>query len=1157
MGRPVPGESWEAAVAAAVSRFGAEVTPRLWGPGEPENQLRGPTERLVRSVAEAIGLKAELHGEVRLADLHARPDYQVNVGRAPVGFIEIKRPGKTADPRSYRREDAEQWEKLKLLPNVLYTDGNEFALWRNGNPVGDVARFNAPLSRAGSKLEPNDGEFVRVLKDFLYWKPQPPRTVSQLIDTVANLCRLLRTEVRTTMELEARGRRTSLYRFLADDWRNLLFPGASDAAFADQYAQTVTFALLLARVEGIQLQGEDLSTIARSLRKRHLLLGRALAVLTDDSLGDLGTSLETLAHVIGAVDWDLLKDGSRETYLWLYEDFLAKYDPILRQQTGSYYTPNEVSRFMVRAADELLRSKLGVRGGFAAPQVVAIDPAMGTGTFLIEILQRIAETIADDESPETVGPRLREVVAKRLIGFEKQIGPFAIAELRLYDVLRRKQSDAPAGGLRLYIADTLDSPWVQQTQLAVTYRDIAFSRESANKVKRDEPVMVAIGNPPHDKATKGAGKWIETGEGGPSGKAPLDAFRAPGNGRYEYVLTNLWVYFWRWATWKVFDHHREAPSGVVALISPSTYLSARGFAGMRTYLRQTADEGWIIDLSPEDHRPDVPTRVFSKVQQPLCIGIFARRGPPQRNTPATIHYLAVSGQQEEKFKRLAGLTLDSQDWAICPTGWSAPFRPERNPAWAQSPLLEDVFPWSSRGVTPGRTWVYAPEKETLARRWRQFVGADLEERRALFKEARDRKLNTVVGPLPGIAMHRGTLAQETSPQPIEPVLVGHRAFDRKWLIPDNRLMVVPRPELWRVRSCKQVYITASVHPIKNGPALTFTAHIPDMHHYNGRGGRAIPLYRDAQATAPNLAPKLLSYLAWRLATSLTPEDLLAYVAAVVAHPAYAQRFVEELQVPGVRLPLTADPALWNEAVRLGAEVLWLHTYGERYVDPAAGRPQGPPRLPKEHRPSVVVRIPDTEAAMPTAISYDPHAQVLHIGAGQIAPVPPAVWTYEVSGWKVVKRWFDYRKRTPRGRRSSKLDHVVPTCWRPDYTTELLNLLQILGRLIDGSGGVRSAAAWVRWRRPHSAAAPAPARTTPPTASRPADAASIVWRSGSGGRAGPAGSGATSWPPPAPRGRPARWQRPSAAGCGPGWRSPARRRWRRTCPRGSAAARRRP
>jgi hypothetical protein len=101
MSRPLPRESWDAAVATAVSQFGAEVTPRLWGPGEPENQLCGPTETLVRSVAEALGLKAELHGEVRLVDLRARPDYQVNVGRAPVGFIEIKRPEKTADTASF------------------------------------------------------------------------------------------------------------------------------------------------------------------------------------------------------------------------------------------------------------------------------------------------------------------------------------------------------------------------------------------------------------------------------------------------------------------------------------------------------------------------------------------------------------------------------------------------------------------------------------------------------------------------------------------------------------------------------------------------------------------------------------------------------------------------------------------------------------------------------------------------------------------------------------------------------------------------------------------------------------------------------------------------------------------------------------------------
>ena len=701
---------------------------------------------------------------------------------------------------------------------------------------------------------------------------------------------------------------------------------------------------------------------------------------------------------------------------------------------------------MVQATDQLLRSKLGVGTGFAAPQVVTIDPAMGTGTFLSH-LQQIADTIADDESSETVGPRLREIAGSRLIGFERQIGPYAIAELRLYDVLREKRSDAPADGLRLYIADTLDSPWIEQIHWRYLPRHRRLPR-TGDRVKREEPVMVAIGNPPHDKATKGAGKWIDTGEGGPTDKIPLDAFRSPGNGRYEYVLTNLWVYFWRWATWKVFDHHKDAPSGVVALISPSAFLSSRGFAGMRNYLRQTADEGWIIDLSPEGHRPDVPTRIFPEVQQPLCIGIFARRGPLQQDTPAMIHYVAVAGQREDKFQRLAELTFDDPAWTSCPTDWQAPFRPERDPTWMSSPLLEDLFPWSSRGVTPGRTWVYAPDKETLTKRWRQFVGADLEERRELFKEARDRKLNTIVGPLPGIAPHSGTLAETSIADPVEPVLVGHRAFDRKWLIPDNRLMVVPRPDLWRVRSSSQIYMTATVHPVKNGPAVTFTAYIPDMHHYNGRSGRAIPLYRDANATAPNFPPKLLPYLARRLGTTVTPEDMLAYVAGVVAHPAYTERFIEELAVPGVRVPLTADPNLWKQAIRIGREVLWLYTYGDRYVDPTAGRPAGPPRLPREHRPKPIQKIPDTEEDMPIAIDYDPETETLHVGAGRIERVSPEIWAYEVSGWRVVKRWFDYRKRSPRGRRSSKLDHVVPTHWRPDFTTELLNLLQVLGRLVE-------------------------------------------------------------------------------------------------------------
>jgi predicted helicase len=588
---------------------------------------------------------------------------------------------------------------------------------------------------------------------------------------------------------------------------------------------------------------------------------------------------------------------------------------------------------------------------------------------------------------------------------------------------------------------------VEQTKLGIQYQDIAASRESANKVKREEPVMVVIGNPPHDKAPKGSGKWIETGEGGPSAKAPLDAFRAPSNGRYEYVLANLHVYFWRWGTWKVFDHHPNARCGVVALISPSAFLTSPGFAGMRAYLRRTADEGWIVDLSPEGHQPDTATRVFPSVQQPLCIAIFARHKVPHEGSPAKIHYLAVSGRAEEKRARLRRLMLADPDWSVCSENWQAPLSPKQDMAWTRSPLVSDLLPWSSRGVTPGRTWVYAPDEETLEERWDQFLAADPEERRELLGESCDRRLDSRVDPLPGVAPHRGTLAEEAGPN-LQPVPIGYRSFDRQWLIPDNRLMVRPRPDLWRVRSDQQVYTCEHPQPPTSGPALTFSAYIPDLDFYKGNGGgRIYPLYRDAEALTPNMSPKLLPFLTARLGLHVTAEDVLAYIASMVAHPTYTQRFREELHLPGVRVPLTADSALWSESVTLGREVLWLHTYGERYVDSTADLPRESPKLPEDRSPKVVAEIPDVEDEMPNDISYEPQTSTLHIGKGRIAPVLAQVWNYEVSGTRIIPKWFGYRKRKPAGKRSSRLDDINPPWWPRHRTTDLLNLLKVLARLV--------------------------------------------------------------------------------------------------------------
>src|SRR5690606_15241292 len=116
------------------------------------------------------------------------------------------------------------------------------------------------------------------------------------------------------------------------------------------------------------------------------------------------------------------------------------------------------------------------------------------------------------------------------------------------------------------------------------------------------------------------------------------------------------------------------------------------------------------------------------------------------------------------------------------------------------------------------------------------------------------------------------------------------------------------------------------------------------------------------------------------------EDLVSYIAGCVAHRAFVPRFAEELVTPGIRVPLTADPGLWDEAVALGRDIVWLHTYGVAFVDPAAGRPKGKVRYPVDDPRRPLIRKAIPASPLPATISYDERTETLYIGQGELAPV---------------------------------------------------------------------------------------------------------------------------------------------------------------------------
>ncbi|MGB0564573.1 MAG: type ISP restriction/modification enzyme, partial [Spirulinaceae cyanobacterium] len=439
-----------------------------------------------------------------------------------------------------------------------------------------------------------------------------------------------------------------------------------------------------------------------------------------------------------------------------------------------------------------------------------------------------------------------------------------------------------------------------------------------------------------------------------------------------------------------------------------------------------------------------------------CIVLASRSRNPQT---ATVKFRALpEGLRTVKFSALAQINLTDADWLDCPTESRAPFLPGAAGAWATYPALANLFNYNGSGVMPGRTWIIAPDRESLEQRWQVLINAPVDKKEELFHPhgAGDRTVTKVLkDSLPG-QPHRAVSIAKDSGQIVTPVGYACRSFDRQWIIPDKRLINRPNPNLWEIHSQSQLYLTAlSRTSPSSGCALTLTHLIPDLDHYNGRGGRVFPLWADAEATIPNLKPALLDFLSQTYGHPVSPTAAFAYIAAVAANPAYTERFQDDLTTPGLRIPLSADPALFQAAVELGQRVVWLQTFGERMADPAQDRPPGAPRLPREQRPLIPKdgTIPSDPEQMPDTIDYDPATRRLLVGDGYIENVPAAVWQYEVSGKQTLVHWFSYRKKERdrpiigNRRPPSALNQLYPDHWLDEYTTELINLLNVLGLLV--------------------------------------------------------------------------------------------------------------
>lgn len=896
------------------------------------------------------------------------------------------------------------------------------------------------------------------------------RSTGGLVERMASTAQRLRDNIRDELDAEDGD---GPFSELLGVVRSQLLATATAAQFADMCAQTLVYGALTSRITAPEAFGASPTLAALPLSNPFL---SAFFEEVHDHASQLdleSTGLEQLAADLKASNIEAILDQFGSTakggdpVIHFYEDFLARYDPEMRIQAGAFYTPQAAVHFMVRNVNAALTSRIGIAGGAAStvswadvaashglalpgaidpasPFVSMLDPAVGTGTFLVEWIRQARDEFERTGREEEWPGHLVSHVLPQMHGLELMLAPYAVAHLKV--ALELHESGVDDEQLGILLTDTLQRG--HAAQLAFEPDAVSVEGERADDVKRNERVTIIIGNPPYDRVARDAGGgWITDNS---AGRCLFDDLLDPAIEHtvfsHHASLYNKFVYFWRWSLWKVFEDRQGLP-GIVSLIAPSSWLTGPGFLGLRQLVRQHGDDIWVVDLGGDNRGTRRDENIFD-IETPVAIVTVCRRDSGSTSTPARARYRRISGTRAEKLDALIGsvVDLEGDEWSDVSDGWFDVLVPPTGDAgWSDHPPLADLFPWQQPGCMFNRTWPIAPEPDALRRRWQRFVSTDDHEDRSLcfFTSSSGRNIDTRVS-------GRVRLADEPVGAPPPPIArYGYRSFDRQWAFEDPRLAKTESPSLWASQSRVQIFMSSLLTgPLGLGPAVTASTAVPDKHLFRGSfGGKdVIPLFRDAAGT-PNVYEGTIDAILSAQGAegaALSPTDLFTYCYGLLAGADYTERFAAELETPGPRVPLTADARLFADVAAHGRELLWLHTFGDRF---AVGRAPASLLVPGIAVLERIVELPESNRA----ISYDQVVRVLRVGSGSIGGVAPAVWDFAVSGMQVVKKWLGYRTARGAGRSASStspLDHIRPESWSSSWTTELLELLSVLHQTID-------------------------------------------------------------------------------------------------------------
>jgi hypothetical protein len=629
---------------------------------------------------------------------------------------------------------------------------------------------------------------------------------------------------------------------------------------------------------------------------------------------------------------------------YFYEPFLEAFDPELRKQLGVWYTPPEIVKYMVERVDTVLRQELGLPLGLADKNVYVLDPCCGTGSYLVEVLDRIHRTLKDRGENGLTASDLKEAAQRRVFGFEILPAPFVVSHLQLGLLLHKlgaPLSERTQDRVGVYLTNSLTG-WEppKGPKQHLIFPEMEQERDAAEYVKQQAKILVVLGNPPYNGFA-----GVAVAEERDLTNAYRTTRRAPapqGQG-----LNDLYVRFYRMAERRIVE---MSGRGVVCLISNYSWLDGLSFTGMRERYLDAFDCVWIDCLNGDKYKtgkltpegetdPSVFSTEFNPegIQVGTAIALLARTSavPPaereksQRDMGVTaIRFRHLWG----KTKRQQLLETAVQDGRSLyqrlepPLELGLPFAPAQvGPDYLAWPLLTDLFPVSFPGVQTSRDdLVVDIDRERLVERMKLYFDPKVshEDMRRVCLSAMTETARFNAHAVREYLLERGFL-------PNNVVKHCYRPLDCRWLYwePETKLLDEKRAEYFSEVAEGNLWLVAAQ---KNRKAFDppFVAATLCARHMVERGANLFPIYLrhkqtslgDVQAgsrRAPNLTSTAEKYL---VALTGGAEELMHHTLAILYSPAYRDDNASALRQNWPRIPLPDSKELLLASAALGRRI---------------------------------------------------------------------------------------------------------------------------------------------------------------------------------------------------------------------------------------------